>query len=197
MNQETDDLDRLNSVFAAFEKLVGMIDFLREDTITALNEMKATLPTDSKYQFRRRTFIRTAYAMVEGTCYHMRAICEFGNEIEGIDKMTGDVLNKVLERPNPDGKNNYIRATEAIKISFKSLARVLHYDFELNAGGSGWQSLDHTRVVRDRLAHPKQIEELDLTDNEIETAHAGFKWFFSELDRLIVSPSKPLTDSNT
>src|SRR5882672_1544576 len=93
------DLDKVNRVLASFEKLVGLIDFLRGDTIVALTEMQQTAIDDPKLQYRKRTFVRTAYAFVEGTCHGMRAICKEANEIYAIDKLSPKELSYILELP--------------------------------------------------------------------------------------------------
>jgi hypothetical protein len=191
MNPELDELDKVNRVFEAFERLVCLIDFLRNDTVIAYSDMLQSTTDDPKRAYRRRTYVRTAFAYLEGTCFGMRQICADANDVQGIVKLTPDEMLYVLELPQANGKTKWIRSEDVVKDSFKFCAQVLHRDFKLNLSSPGWMALCQSKIIRDRLAHPKRVQELELSDKEVAETHEGLEWFLAELDRLIVSPLKP------
>ncbi len=175
---------------AYFDRSRALIEILRADSLIALQEMNRTKTGDPLRPFRQRAFVRTTYALVEGSCFALRSFCGIANELPGIDKLSEDELSYILELPREDKKRPFLLGDDIVKDSFKYAARVLRYDFKLNCNTAGWEALKTAWKYRDRLAHPKYVEEISLSENEIATTHEGLKWFIGEMKRLFDSPMK-------
>ena len=50
-------------------------------------------------------------------------------------------------------------------------------EFKLNLSGQGWQSLCKSVKVRDRLMHPKELSDLEVSDEEILYTKKAIDWF--------------------
>jgi hypothetical protein len=50
--------------------------------------------------------------------------------------------------------------------------------FNLNTDGQGWKNLSKAVKVRDRLMHPKEVADLQVSNEEVGAAKKAFEWFF-------------------
>src|SRR5450432_2887218 len=158
----------------AFEKFRELANALKADTLIASKELNQTVIDNPFRPYRRRTFVRTAYAFIEGVCYGLRAICSVAKHIPD-HCLTAEELAYILEAPKPDGKPNYLKGDVILKESFKYAAKVLSLDFQLNCNHQGWTALKDSKEVRDNLAHPKNLVELDISEADVSACHEGLK----------------------
>jgi len=132
-----------------------------------------------------RNFIKCAFSLVEGSCFGLRSFCADANNLPGIDHLDSDELDYILE------KQKWIKRDDVVKDSFKFFARVMNFHFILDCDKPGWPALTRSWLVRDRLAHPKKVEDLAVDEREVADTHEGLQWFIGEADRLVKSPPKP------
>jgi len=134
-------------------------------------------------QMHRRAYVRSVFAFIEGILHRMkRTALHLGNtlgtlliaEMILIDGASFDIDDKgeVIARPF------FIKFLNNIKFSFRVYSKIVGSSFKLNLGENGWQKLQEALKVRDRLMHPKETTDLDVTDAEIEATKKAFDWFF-------------------
>ena len=173
----------------AFEKIRELVNALKPDTLITYSELNQTEIDNPVRPYRRRTFVRTSHALIEGVCYRLRMICSVANHIPG-HCLTAEELAYILETPKPDGTPNYLKGDDILKESFKYAAKVLSLDFQLNCNHQGWAVFKNSKKVRDHLAHPKRVVELDISEANVSNCHDGLKWFVEEFIRFEKSPAK-------
>lgn len=81
-----------------------------------------------------------------------------------------------------DGKVSCKRAkipiSKNIKFAFKAFSKANLINYELPVkDDTGWESFQKSLKVRDRLMHPKTIDDLAVSDDELKTALMTFDWF--------------------
>lgn len=64
-----------------------------------------------------------------------------------------------------------------IKFAFRTYARAHMTDYELNIGNSKWDDFKKSLTVRDRLMHPKRVEDLEVSDEEMDRLQRAYDWF--------------------
>ena len=64
------------------------------------------------------------------------------------------------------------------------LAKALGRDFELNLQGNGWVRYKKALKIRDRITHPKKIQNLAITDSEFDIVLNAWEWFHKQLNEL-------------
>src|ERR1035438_7275931 len=120
-----------------FEKFRELANALKADTLIAYEELNHTVIDNPLRPYRRRTFVRTSCAFIEGVCYRLRMMWSEAKHIPG-HCLTAEELAYILETPKPDGKPNYLKGDDILKESFKYAAKVLSLDFQLNCNHQGW-----------------------------------------------------------
>lgn len=150
---------------------------LLNDTKTAYAELKRDKLDSDLIRYRERTFIRTLFSMVEGTCFGMRYMCLKALQVSDTNKLDAITVEKLSE------KKKYLRLEDAVKLSFASVCKVLKWQFALDMDDPGYAALLRAKTVRNRLMHPKRSHEMLLLPKEISDAHEAAKWFAREMTR--------------
>lgn len=154
----------------------NFLNVLIQDVNCALERLsKNDTPT------HRREFIRAISAAVEGLHWRVKshlfdhsrdhlslheqlAMIEEGYNVDD----DGDVRVRPQRMPLAHAIRLVIKVTKRIRPSC---------EFDFNH--PGWTCLKDTIAVRHRLVHPKRIEELTVTDQELVRAFQGFVWFLA------------------
>jgi hypothetical protein len=134
-------------------------------------------------QTHRRAYVRSVFAFIEGMLHlskvstvHLGVL--FGSIspyelviLEGV-RLEVDDKGAVISKPlYPSFLNN-------VRFTFRVSAKCIGSSFNLNVNGQGWDNLRKAVKVRDRLMHPKEVLDLEVSDAEINTTKAAFEWFF-------------------
>ncbi len=67
--------------------------------------------------------------------------------------------------------------TKSIRLAFKVFARANFCDYELTTGDHRWDSFKRGLKIRDRLMHPKNVEDLVVTDDDFDILIDTITWF--------------------
>jgi hypothetical protein len=67
-----------------------------------------------------------------------------------------------------------------VKATLKSAAKDLA-GWEPDFGATGWEALRANLKVRDRLMHPKNAEEVQITDTEVDQTRDAAAWFLATI----------------
>lgn len=134
------------------------------------------------HQVHKRAYVRSVFAFIEGVLYRIKITAAHYGVLRGnlspqelvvLEDMKLDIdsKGKVSSKPlYPPFLNN-------VKFTFKIYSKTADSTFQLSTGGAGWQSLCDALKVRNRLMHPKEIIDLEVTDTEIETTKKAVDWF--------------------
>lgn len=150
---------------------------LLNDTKVAYNELKNEKPDSNLIRYRERTFIRTVFALIEGTCFGMRSLCLKALQLPDTNKLDATTVEKLSER------KRWLKLDDAVELSFASVCKVLKWPFVLDVKHPGYAALLRAKKTRNRLMHPKRAHEMLLSPKEISDAHEALKWFAHEMTR--------------
>jgi len=150
--------------------LLKLINILAADADASDAEMKRT---DSG--LARRNYIRAIFAWIEAISYLMRR--HVYNELHK-QPLTPDSLPKLLAASETcyhvDGKGDVVetslktRTSNNLLFSLKAFAEIVGLPLTIDKGGRNWQAYSEALRIRDRITHPKRLEDIELTDREIE-----------------------------
>ena len=79
-----------------------------------------------------------------------------------------------------------LRFLPNLRFAFRVAAKAMEVDFSLDVSGSGWDAVRDGVRVRDRLMHPKRVDDLMVTDDEIRMCLWAFIWIQSEIIRWLL-----------
>lgn len=170
-------------------RLGDLVDELREDVDCAIDEM-GEYDDD---QFSRRTYVRTVFAMIEGAVFALKQEVLEESRARGVALSPDEiaVLSEQSYYLTDGGKSRvgvYHPPLEAdIKFAFPIFARVFGEIFEFDPPldqAPRWHRLCKAKKVRNRLMHPKSVEQLVVNDSELNDVRDAVEWVEEQLDRV-------------
>lgn len=125
-------------------------------------------------QFWSRTSIRCLCAAVEATLFAFRKMAEKMTILSGIQFDSKEM--EILSEKKINGGRKYLPFPDAIKESFRLFAKAAGTTVTVDYGDK-FLDLCKTFEVRNRLMHPKQPFDVQVTTENINTAERGIIWF--------------------
>ncbi len=147
--------------------------------------------SDDDKQFWRRVYIRSLFAFIEGVVYNMKQVA-----LEALEDCKANLTNgeeAILQEKNynlddtgaikPIDTRLSIRRN--IKFAFTILAKSSGQYYSLDIGDARWDAFLKTLKARDRLMHPKQENDLVITDAEFALASKTQNWFIENFTQCL------------
>lgn len=85
-------------------------------------------------------------------------------------------------KDNERGKVSIVPKFLSLPSSIRLLVRTVQRyrpDYEVDFADAGWAGLKQAIQVRNRLVHPKTMEDLEVSDDDLQRASAGFHWILA------------------
>ena len=170
-------IDALTGFSKSREEIRGMIRVLGQDCKEHYEAIQI-----SNSQTHRRAYVRSVFAFIEGVLHRTKvATVRLGMLLGSISIHELVVLEgtqlEVNDKGDVNSKPLYPPFLSNIKLTFRTFSKSIGSSFSLNVGGQGWQNLREAVKVRDRLMHPKEVADLQVSDAEIEATKEAFDWF--------------------
>lgn len=166
---------------ARLEEAFALTRLLSNDVVLA-----AKIPTSvpSEIQFSRRMVIRNFFASVEGTVYAFKQLYLRIAHVNQIDlstaetAMLNDELYRVDDRGNTKTKTATIRTADNVLFMLRMLSRSTgSEEIKIDFSGAGWQAFQRSIKVRNRITHPRNSGEMELSGPEIDDLVEAGNWF--------------------
>ncbi|MEO8724327.1 MAG: hypothetical protein ABI395_12575 [Sphingobium sp.] len=154
-------------------------DFIRilvNDVQHALN-----LARNSNEQTDKRNLIRTIISAIEGLSWHCRNhIQAIIKDIDHIPPFIELAFSETTYSINAHGilvqQPRFIPMTTMIRF-LVNVAKTFCPDLNIDFGSEGWDNLKKATAIRNRITHPKSVQDLEISDQDIDIANMGFFWF--------------------
>lgn len=150
-------------------------DVLFADVMEAQERVRATDTASS-----RRDLVRTALAGTEGMLWFFRV--QVFERHRSVPSATTLELDAIFERSYAVAENGSVReVTKYLSTlsTYRLLARVIrkdHPEFIPDFDGEGWERVKAAVEVRNRITHPKSVEDLNVSLEDIQNASGAFFW---------------------
>lgn len=126
----------------------------------------------------RRELVRTHFAAVEGIIWELRQHVLGGATIQ-LSPYERAALEEESYTVNERGDVNVVSRglpiPTAIRLIVKTVQRY-RPNFKVDFSDAGWGHLNEAIKVRHRLTHPKSLEDLAVSDDDILRTALGFRW---------------------
>lgn len=172
MNNESDKKD------ISFEN--SFLQILIDDILVAAERLeKENLDT------HKRELIRTIFAGIEGNIwYYQERIKKLASDIEILDSTTLLALEQKQCHVANDGsystKNVYISTKTMFRFVYK-IAKEINKDLDIDFGNGGWEKLNKAYEIRNRITHPKTIDDLSISRQDVEIVLSGSVWLIAAI----------------
>lgn len=180
-------LKQVQEIFAVLRNLEAMAHELGRDAERGSRDLSA----NSGDQFLRRNLVRIFAAFVEGYSFLFKQVVLQLHEplqeelsIEELSKLKeiwlDDTSQPVLdEQSHP--KRRFLSFHDNFKFTVAIFGRLSGRNYALSYGSAGHKAFKRTISVRDRLMHPKAIEDLCVGDHEAVDLQAAWQWYQTEM----------------
>jgi hypothetical protein len=169
------------------EKMLTLAAELSVDAIVSHSRAK-----EEGTDYARRQYVRSVFAMIEGTIYVMKLLAK-RPDIERFSAAELSLLSEESYDLNDMGKPiirpHYLKLEKNIKFSFSMYAKSCDVSYILPVQEPGWNALKQSIKVRNRLMHPKNPGDLDVTNDELNNVEIADEWFnqkYRELQYVII-----------
>jgi hypothetical protein len=134
-------------------------------------------------QTHKRAYVRSVFAFIEGVLHRTKIeTLHIGILLGSISSYELVVLEGARLEVDDKGRVTYKPLYPAflnnVQFTFRTFSKSIGSSFELNTTGQGWKNLRRAVKVRDRLMHPREATDLQVSDAEIEATKKAFEWFF-------------------
>jgi hypothetical protein len=166
--------------------------------LSALNESSAAEQGDEHYC--RRSFIRAACSVIEGAIFCLKdaALNTFGESEHMLSAAERALLREESYKLNDNGKAmtrpSFIPITSNIIFAFTMYARAHKLDYALILGDGGWIDFRGAVKIRNRLMHPKGLEDLMVSEDEQDVVAAASIWVGRNLVTILKQCNPSLAD---
>jgi hypothetical protein len=189
MNRQAKSLSlrQVREIFAVLNNLEAMAHELGGDAERGNRELSA----NSGDQFLRRNLVRIFAAFVEGYSFLMKqVVLRLHDPLQ--EKLSVEELSKLKEikldatgQPVLDEQGNpkrrFLPLHDNLKFTVVMFGRLSGSKYAVSYGSAGHQAFRRTISFRDRLMHPKAIEDLSVTNAETMDLQAAWQWYQTEM----------------
>jgi len=172
---------------------------MMRDLISELSLLGPIIEQDDKCQARRRLYIRTTFAIVEGYACLLRenARIHLANnftqsrtihiqKIHFLDDYSYALSDTgVIERKN---RCDYPLASH-LAFTLRTLAEVVGHPIDF-LSGNDWNAFKKSVGIRNRITHPKTSADIFVTDDEYVTLHEGINWAMTSCQKILNKESR-------
>jgi hypothetical protein len=169
--------ERINAVIGELAKELGMLGKKGHG--------------DKLSQPERRIYVRSVFATIEAWIYAIKQMAlrwhpdpkcptiseaerAFAQEHEYRLTVSGDVETRRAK----------ISLEANLRFGFKLLGKAGYVPSELDVSGPEWQSFKRAIKIRDRITHPKSVDDLNISDEDYKDVSAGFGWVLISYTKL-------------
>lgn len=179
-----DDKDKPIEAHETFRRT--FIGIVAHDVVLSLQRME-----QHDNQSNRRDFVRATFAAIEGWLWDFR---------QNAQSVLGDVRNFTLAEQAAFAETSHAISSNGKLIEqpryysmttmFRFIIRLAEEEFGnplVDFGSNEWQAFNEAIEVRNRITHPKDVNDFNLSENDIETVHVSMFWLMATIERVLAS----------
>ena len=160
-------------------------------------------------EFWPRIFYFFTFASIEGLTFQMKQVALKAATCFGVVFTPAEISFIKEEAYSLDDNGKIIASTPFIKIknnlrfAFRIFAKAYKKSYELKVDGKGWESFQKAIKIRNRLVHPKSLDDLIIGSKECEILFEVNNWYSdafadlasiveeatTELEKTLIKPS--------
>jgi len=173
--------DELETLSQQFTKLHSMESVLQQDVLDHENLINGENKTESS----KRSFVRAVFALIEGSVFNLKevALNVSVHKPTRFSKAELAMLEEVSYELNDKGETKtqvkFIPLTKNMRFAFDTAARAFNVSYTLVVDDEGWSKFRDALILRNRITHPKQIDDLQLSDDEVQVVADTATWFLN------------------
>jgi len=153
------------------------------------NHPKPTPEQREEGQFWLRSFTRTFFALVEGVSFTLRQLTLALHERGQLRLSVGEqaLLSEkryFWDKGKVGSADAFNKALDNLQIALTLFPRAFGVEFQLTTGDHRYGSFRQALRLRDAITHPKNGQDLQLSNESIKQLYEALAWFPAEVQRM-------------
>lgn len=175
----------------AIEELGKMQDILRQD-VTELHEFGKERHADQAW---RRSLFRSVFSWIEGMIFQMKqvALHTQGGYYQAVFSLAEKTFLEEARYLLKDNGNtntkydNFINIEKNLRFAYLMITKgySLSITLDIDNGDNGWNQFKNAIRIRNQLTHPKSINDLNVSDQDVKNLLGTISWFDKQIKKLI------------
>jgi hypothetical protein len=171
-------------LYSRLEEFQGMTRLLIDDVALLrpkVGELNPNVTDEEKAN--RRFYIRAVFALVEAFVeQHRRLLLELceSNQIELKDKTRKrlqEIKKILMEDGTAEEQERYLHIFDKIKEVYKAAGAGFGQPLKITFGDEGWPTFKAAMEIRNRIAHPKNVQDCWIFEDALKTVNEANEWF--------------------
>lgn len=174
----TSKLRRRQRIGRELDKILDIREVLNDDLAKAEDLFGATTRS-----FATRTFVRTMAAEFEGHLFVLERLMVILNENSDMFPLTTEEIMVLRQQSVSLSRTGDISSSERffpfrsrLLFAMKLFANRTTFADAPDTSRHGWEAVGRFLEIRNRLMHPKRVDDLRITDSEVETINRAQDW---------------------
>ena len=142
--------------------------------------------------FSRRAYVRSAFSFMDGITHMMKDAALLFDNLNNPRTLTSEEV-VLLKDEDPYVKDDGTIGVRSAKIGRKNnfrltvrcYVKVFGFSSSLDVKIAGWQSFVEAAKIRDRITHPKSVNDLLPTDDDMELVANAMNYFMDQTAPLL------------
>jgi len=137
----------------------------------------------SDTQYNRRAMVRALFAMIEGTVFFLKqTIFTAGTHKKGSLSLADALLlldssAEMSSKGESDLRTKFIRLEDNLRFTANMLKKVYGVTITLGIGSANWDKFQKAIAIRNRITHPKAIEDFVIDSEDLSMLRDVRGWF--------------------
>jgi hypothetical protein len=149
------------------------------DVTSARNRFLA----DTENQTTRRDLIRTTFAAMEGLHWQLRQdVLKSDERLLNLSGHERAALAEETYSVTTQGQLKVVSKNMPLTTGIRLLVRLVsraNPEFTIDFNHRGWSDLHAATEVRNRVVHPKALDDLEVSDKEVKQTMTAFHWLLA------------------
>jgi hypothetical protein len=190
--------EKLKREFTDLVQIMAEVEAMQEILRNDILECAESISGDNKSDCGNRTFVRAVFALIEGGIYGLKQVAlqlskhERGNFTPAEVALLEDKSYDLDDKGRAQERTKFVPISSNIKFAFAALARAYPVNYTLKTDGKGWDAFQAALKTRNRITHPKTVDDLKLTDDEVQQSADAATWFLKNHANVIQAYMKKL-----
>jgi len=182
MNENYSDPDTFAAATQELRNLVGLTKVLNDDVL------RYRAAEDSA---ARRALVRSAFSYVEGSSFGFRYAALHLARIRNVTLSLGESLMcrevkyALNERGQVEERQVLSSPLANLRFALTVFSKVAGAPYEFPAGESGFERLQVAQRIRNRLTHPRKMEELEVSPDEQALVLEALDWVGEQQTKVV------------
>lgn len=137
-------------------------------------------------QYTRRAYVRSVFAMIEGTLWVLKQTVLNAHTEPGEARpftlaeyaLLSEKTFHLKANGEPKDQPKFLRLPDNMRFVFGVMAKYFDPQLKLGVETKAWEDFLQAHAVRNRITHPKNPEEFNISDSEIRICKRTTAWFY-------------------